>query len=184
MKVKMNIIALIATVLLLLSSLTLVYAFFKSTKKIENIEFTTGVFFVELQGSLINDDYLVPGKELVAVPYMLINNSSINIDILMILEVTIDGNPLDLATYSNEDGTPNDLIVITGNYQQNGNQYLFENINPNQNINIIDSLIFNGFIVRNDYSDSLLEIKIRFLAKQHEYADDLDWEDIGTLDLP
>lgn len=184
MKIKMKVIALITTILLLISSITLVYALFKSTKNIEDINFKTGDFSVQLQGSLIDDDYLVPGKELIAVPYVLVNNSNISIDILMILEVTLYGNPLDPQIYSNEDGTLKDLIVITESYQQNGNQYLFENIEPNKNINIIESLIFNGYIVKNDYSDNLLEIKIRFLAKQHEYADELEWEDIGTLDLP
>lgn len=183
MKIRTRIILLITTILLLISSLTLVYALLKSTKNIENIEFTMGEFSVELEGSLINDEFLVPGKELIATPYKLVNNSSINIDILMIIEVRLDGVILAPNTYSNEDGTPKDLILLSESNNQNGNQYLFENIDPEQDISIIESLIFNGFIVKNDYSDNLLEIKIKFLAKQHDYADDLDWTDIGTLDL-
>ena len=64
MKIRTRIILLITTILLLISSLTLVYALLKSTKNIENIEFTMGEFSVELEGSLINDELLALYLEL------------------------------------------------------------------------------------------------------------------------
>lgn len=175
MKLKSQILILLTTILLLLSSVIFVYAYLESKKEIDDVNFNVGNLSVSLSGSLINDNYFVPGKELIDQHYKLTNTSTIKIDVQLIIEVKLDG--LDIS--QNEYDT-NDLIVISQDFTKAGDNYLILDVDIGEDIEIINSLVLNGYIVRNLYSGKKLEINIKFSAKQKNYA---TWDDIGILKL-
>lgn len=181
MKLKHQLLILIATIILLISSSVFVYGLLKSSKSIDNIKFSVGNLAVELKGAMVDEAYIVPGKELIKESYIMINTSTINIDLQMVIDVMLDGHIIDPNVYKKEDNSFNVLILIDDLYRiEETNRYLLTNIQPGTNINIISSLILNGLIVKNDYTGQQLSISISFSVKQSDHA---EWSDIGILDL-
>lgn len=167
MKTKLKIIILIVPILII-SSIVFVYALLQQSKEYEEINFKLGYIDVTLSGSLVSDNYIYPGLNLIDEPYKLINNSTIEIDLKIIIVIKIDNREI-LPTEYLEDG----FIELNGAVI-NGNEYMISNI-TDEEIILIESLTLNGFIVRNDYSNLGFEVYINYQVKQSSHA---TWEDV------
>lgn len=168
MKLKYKIGLLILTLILIITSSIFVYALLQEQKEYDEINFTLGKIDITLSGELMEEP-LYPGIDLIIKPYVLNNNSTILIDLKVTVELLIDNvliNPLEY------EGTS--LILLNGDLIEN--TYTISNIQSSvDEIIIIESLILDGYQVKNNYSGKTIEIRISFAAKQSEYA---NWNDI------
>lgn len=190
MKLNRKFILLMSTILLLVSSFVFTYALFKSSKDYDDITFKVGDISLELKGKIIDgygeEGYIVPGQDLIEVPFVIINNSTVNLFIKIIIEVKIYDEVLNDYRIIKKDEYVEDSIVIIANdnlvINEDGS-YEITDLTPKTSIDLINSLTLNGLVVKNQYSNRNVKINLRFLARQKDHIDSSDLENMGEFNL-
>lgn len=170
MKLKFKIMMFITTLILIIASSVFVYALLSEQKEIDEITFNLGKIDITLNGSLMEGP-IYPGINIVEEEYLLTNNSSIEIDLRVTIEILVDGRNIAEDEYLEEE-----LINLNG--EVTSNTYTISNILPSTtNISIINSITLNGYKVKSDYSGKKVEIKISFAVKQTKHVewDEIEW---------
>lgn len=180
MKRTYKILLLLFTIVALATSVITTYAYLQARKDLSSISFTYGNIELSIEGSLISDEFIVPHMELIDIPFKLVNNSSITIDLQLVIKLQINDG-INWTDLDESEYLGSELVLINDTFKQIGtNNYLLENIIPNTSIDLINSLVLDGYTVRNDYANKDFRISIEFLAKQSEHA---TWYNLGILPL-
>lgn len=179
MKNKGRITLLISSIAILIFGVFLVYALLIDKKEIINpIRYEMGVLDFEVSGGLMYND-IYPGVNLVTEDYVITNNSTVNVNLRIILKFYLDDlvNEVDINDYAEvfdfNSETPN-LFSLSGEYY-----YYINNdgiLLPGQNIILFTNLILDGYKVTNPFQGTDFKIKLVIQAKQ---TDHVEWIDLG-----
>lgn len=204
---KRLVLPLILVVLLLISTLTVTYAWFIEVKRTSSVYFKVGEIEYEYQSgnwndSFIDESVIVPGMELINdnKAVSIFNKSTISSELRMLITVsyTIDGtkyvhyigNPNDSSiTYSiAKDGDRNQWEYGSGGFwyfHESESSTILPYVPPGtaREIKILESLKLNGDYFGNSISAKNVTIKFTFQAKQSSYAGwtDQEWKELGDI---
>ncbi|NLB85333.1 MAG: hypothetical protein GX794_04370 [Acholeplasmataceae bacterium] len=174
MKVKTQIIFIITSILITLSALTLVFALLLHKIEKEEIIYELGNIKLVVTGSL-KENYLYPGGNMVETDYLITNQSTIDLDLRIKLIFYLDEVEIDITSLIEEDGFDFDETSFLLN--ADGYYYYHETLTPDdEEITLFTNLTFDGYIVKNEYNDQVLKIKLVVQAKQNRHV---DWTDLG-----
>lgn len=179
--------------LLLLLSMTLtltllattIYAYYFDQKETGSVDLTLGEVSFVWSGGLVTD-FVMPGQELIATPFTLINQSTVetelrfsatastsllgNVALEDIFTVYLFDSDWVLETdgYYYYRGTNTDSISEPGKYKIPTNVL---------NIPVLTSLQIDGYAIRNEHVGATVSITLTFQAKQGPF---IDWATLGA----
>lgn len=172
MKTKTKTILIITSIIITLSLISLVFALLLDTVKKEEIIYELGNIKLVVNGSL-KENYLYPGENIVSEPFIITNQSTVNIELRIKLIFYLNDVETDISSLVEEDGFDFDetLFVFEDGY------YYHQMITPDdEEITIFTNLTFDGYIVKNEYNDQVLKIKLVVQAKQDR---NVEWHNLG-----
>lgn len=190
MTIKKRSIILISSILLLIVSISFVYAAFSINETKGDIKFKLGKIDYTLNGSFINDSLIVPGQNLVNEEFKLVNNSNIDTQIRFKISLQLfngDNTYIDLLSSLEylESFNLNQRFKLIDGYYYYYNNDLETNeeyevvIKSNEpNIILFNELILDGRLVKNDYSNNKVKLVVNFEAKQ---MGSMKWEDFKEV---
>jgi hypothetical protein len=164
---------------------TAIFAFLFDEQETESIVFTVGNVEFLWQGSLIDDDLVVPGQPLIETPFVLVNQSTITTE----LRLKIDVQSSLLGTIELEDMFM--FILGEGWVLESDNYYYYRGDETDQTSSpgkylipidigaeliVLDSISLDGFKVKNPQSNQTVTLTFTFQAKQGDYV---DWLTLG-----
>ncbi len=153
-----------------------IYALLKDKKTQGPVTFSFGELKFSFNGEL-KQSYLYPGENLVVDEFVLNNESSIDVEIRIVLSFYIDDVLIDI----NDIAEVFDLSLqewLAGTDLDYGSYYqYYKTITPTDEvITLFTDLTLDGMVVKNNYSNKKLKIKLAVYAKQKEHA---TWEALG-----
>lgn len=175
-----RLILLIISIFMIVASLGVVLAFLIDTKeKEEPIRYEFGNISLSVTGDLM-EDYIYPGKNLVTEDFVLTNSSTIDIHVRVLFKFYLEDmvNEIDPDVYFEEfdfNSEPSDEVWDL----DDGYYYYIENegiLLPSETILLFTTLVLDGWVVKNQYSNETFKIKLVIQAKQTSHA---TWEDLG-----
>ncbi|MGI6781487.1 MAG: hypothetical protein ACOX56_01420 [Acholeplasmataceae bacterium] len=184
MKKTRIIVIFISFIALIAASVAVVFAWLVDIKTTDSITLKSGKVEYQFSGSTVTG-FVVPGQNLVANQYQLVNNSTVDSQLRIKLSVFLDGEEIiydgaeidervDIAFGLGADfvkGTGLDKFYYYGGVD---GTVLSTNTTP---IVIVSSIILDGQYVRNTYSGKIIQILITIQAKQKDFV---TWETLAT----
>lgn len=154
-----------------------IYAALTDTKEKGPVEFEMGNLSYSVTGN-IEANYLYPGKNIVTTSYKITNSSTIDTEIRISLRFYFGGSyitPVELADYVEEEGFDFNLTDFT---LTDGFYYYDGIVTPDiTEITLFTKIIFDGWIVRNEYESTDFKVELTFHAKQ---KDNVSWTSLGS----
>lgn len=157
--------------------------------------FTVGDVSYTLSGGFKETSPIVPGHELVTTEFALTNSSTVDSELRVKVDVTRkqgSNEPAEITDFSSIFSTegikPGAHFSLAEGWTLNaGDNYWYYSIAessviaPNdQVISLLQTLMFDGYKVGNEYANDVFNFKLTFQAKQADY---IDWSDLGTVDF-
>lgn len=185
----------LAYIFIISSSLLLliisVYALFIDKKETEPITFKSGRVSYTIAGDL-KTGFIVPGENIVTVPIVFTNNSTVDHNLKMEFSIKLNNVELPLNSsilvYEDE-------IVLGSNssfdfnsdfiYDQVDGAYYYKsktyNVGPSDgNITLFSNLYLNGDEIHKENNGEVLVISITLYVKQ---ADNVSWSELGSINF-
>ena len=202
---KRLILPIILVILLLISTLTVTYAWFIEVKRTSSVYFKVGEIeyvYHDQDDDFIDGKIIVPGMDLIKekCSFSIYNKSTISSELRVLITVSYKING---KSYRHVLGNPNEVNLIyemaldgsrvQWEYGDNGFWYFQESdtstilpyVEPNteRKIEILKSLKLNGDYFGNEVSAKNVVIEFTFQAKQSSYAGwtDQNWEELGIV---
>ncbi len=158
----------------------LISAWLTDTKSTPSTTFTVGDVEFEWSGSTITtDSIIVPGDNLIAETFSLLNSSNIDTEIRVeiITTYTLEGSQEAIAA--------NDLfepITLEAGWTRNGNLWTYDStiLPTTTSVEVISTLMLNGSLVGNSYTGAEFKVIFKFEAKQKA---NVTWEELGTAEI-
>lgn len=185
---KKKFIAILALLFLAIAALTanLIVAWLTDTAQTGPTEFQLGDVEFTWAGA-VSQDLVVPGENIVATHYTLVNKSTIRTELRFKIEI--------YSEYLGDDGS--DYVILTiddgwflerdGFYYYRGSDTVFEEeegkykiLPETETITVITGIELDGSKVGNDFSSSSFTITLVFEAKQSDYV---DWDTLGQSNI-
>lgn len=171
MKLRFRLILLSLSILMLISSVVLLYALLVDTKTKGPLVYNFGNVNLALTGD-IKDNYIYPGENLVTETYVLTNTSTIDINLRIILEFYLDDmiTPVDITAYTEIfDFNVPEIWTLNedGYYYYTPNGGILSATGP---ITLFTNLTLNGTKVKNQFKDKNFKIKLTIQVKQNEFV--------------
>lgn len=183
---KKKFIAILALLFLAIAALTanLIVAWLTDTAQTGPTEFQLGDVEFTWDGA-VSQDLVVPGENIVATDYTLVNASTIRTELRFKIEI--------YSEYLGDDGSDYVILTIDGGwdlendgfYYYRGNGTVFEEdkykiLPETKTITVITGIELDGSKVGNDFSSSSFTITLVFEAKQSDYV---DWDTLGQSNI-
>jgi len=183
---KKKFIAILALLFLAIAALTanLIVAWLTDTAQTGPTKFQLGDVEFTWDGA-VSQDLVVPGENIVATDYTLVNTSTISTELRFKIEI--------YSEYLDDDGS--DYVILTiddgwvleddGFYYYRGRDTVFEEdkykiLPKTETITVITGIELDGSKVGNDFSSSSFKITLVFEAKQSDYV---DWDTLGRSNI-
>lgn len=183
MKKRIVILAILSVVVVLLL-IQSSYAWFATVDDTDSITLSSGEVNIEaplLENYLIDKEFIVPGEELLDnnKVYSITNESSIDIELRFKVFVSSTSGDIEIT-----DDNTNLIISPSNNWVYKNNYWYYETEDTSvitsdvTEINIFQSLKFNGLYYGNSSKLQDYTIKFVFQAKQHKFV---TWTNIGEI---
>ena len=179
MKNKGRITLLILSIVMLMFGILLVYALLIDKKEIiDPIRYQMGELDFDVSGGLMYND-IYPGVNLVTEDYVITNNSTVNVNLRIIMKFYLDDlvNEVDINDYTEVFDFNTETPIL---FDLSDDYYLYIKndgiLLPGQNITLFTTLILDGYQVTNPFQGTDFKIKLVIQAKQ---ADHVEWTDLG-----
>ena len=183
---KKKFIAILALLFLAIAALTanLIVAWLTDTAQTGPTKFQLGDVEFTWDGE-VRQDLVVPGENIVATDYTLVNKSTIRTELRFKIEI--------YSEYLDDDGS--DYVILTiddgwvleddGFYYYRGSDTVVEEdkykiLPETETITVITGIELDGSKVGNDFSSSSFTITLVFEAKQSDYV---DWDTLGQSNI-
>lgn len=183
---KKKFIAILALLFLAIAALTanLIVAWLTDTAQTGPTEFKLGHVKFTWDGA-VRQDLVVPGENIVATDYTLVNASTIRTELRFKIEIYseyLDDDGSDYVILTIDDGW---VLETDGFYYYRGSDTVVEEgkykIRPEtETITVITGIELDGSKVGNDFSSSSFTITLVFEAKQSDYV---DWNTLGQSNI-
>lgn len=170
---KTKIALIIGTLALIISLSFLVYALLETTEQTPNLDYNVGEFKVSVSGEF-REGLIIPGVNLVKEEFKIKNESTINIDIRVKIEITLNGSIFnDFKDINGSNGFDFRLNELSSD-----GFYYLDNIAPsNSSITLFTKMILDGYKVQSAVSNKEFKVELIIHAKQEKHA---TWEDLGS----
>ncbi|MFA5692196.1 MAG: hypothetical protein WC907_01155 [Acholeplasmataceae bacterium] len=158
-----------------------IIAWLTDTDTTNSKTFTVGeVSYVWTEGTL-EDDFIVPGQEIIETSYKLKNTSNVSSELRVKITITYGDPEVDAIDLF-------DNFALANDWDKDGDYYYYkpngnEKIEPEEtptDFDVLDSLILDGSKVGNDFRNVEFTITLKFEAKQAEFV---TWEQLGTANI-
>lgn len=183
---KKKFIAILALLFLAIAALTanLIVAWLTDTAQTGPTEFQLGHVEFTWVGA-VSQDLVVPGENIVATDYTLVNASTIRTELRFKIEIYseyLDGDGSDYVILTIDDGW---VLKTDGFYYYRGSGTVVEEdkykiLPETETITVITGIELDGSKVGNDFSSSSFTITLVFEAKQSDYV---DWDTLGQSNI-
>ena len=183
---KKKFIAILALLFLAIAALTanLIVAWLTDTAQTGPTEFQLGDVEFTWDGA-VSQDLVVPGENIVATDYTLVNASTIRTELRFKIEIYseyLGGDGSDYVILTIDDGW---VLETDGFYYYRGSDTVFEEgkykiLPETETITVITGIELDGSKVGNDFSSSSFTITLVFEAKQSDYV---DWDTLGQSNI-
>lgn len=164
---------------------TTIYAYYFDRKETGSVDLTLGEVSFVWSGSLVTD-FVMPGQELVATPFALTNQSTVETE----LRFSATASTSLLGTVDLEDiftvyDFSTDWILETDGYYYYRGLDTDSTSKPGKykiptnvlNITVLTSLQLDGYVIRNEHVGATVSITLTFQAKQGPF---IDWATLGS----
>lgn len=133
----------------------------------------------------VSQDLVVPGENIVATDYTLVNASTIRTELRFKIEIYsdyLDGDGSDYVILTIDDGW---VLETDGFYYYRGSDTVVDEdkykiLPETETITVITGIELDGSKVGNDFSSSSFTITLVFEAKQSDYV---DWDTLGQSNI-
>lgn len=183
---KKKFIVILALLFLAIAALTanLIVAWLTDTAQTGPTEFQLGDVEFTWDGA-VSQDLVVPGENIVATDYTLVNASTIRTELRFKIEIYseyLDGDGSDYVILTIDDGW---VLETDGFYYYRGSDTVVEEgkykiLPETETITVITGIELDGSKVGNDFSSSSFTITLVFEAKQSDYV---DWDTLGQSNI-
>jgi hypothetical protein len=183
---KKKFIAILALLFLAIAALTanLIVAWLTDTAQTGPTKFQLGHVEFTWDGE-VSQDLVVPGENIVATDYTLVNKSTIRTELRFKIEIYseyLDDDGSDYVILTIDDGW---VLETDGFYYYRGSDTVVDEdkykiLPETETITVITGIELDGSKVGNDFSSSSFTITLVFEAKQSDYV---DWDTLGQSNI-
>lgn len=162
---------LIAVISLIVISLTafVAYSFLIDTDEKGSLTYELGELKYSVSGSL-KANYLYPGTNIVSTDYKLKDHSNIATEVRIKIIFYLDDIEIDINDYIVEDSFD---FNINSDWQLGLDNYYYY-LGTAKEVTLFTQLILDGHVIKSNYANSKLTVKIEINAKQKDHVDWLE----------
>lgn len=168
---KTKIAFIIATLALIISMSFFVYALLTVTEETPDLNYQVGEFKIGVTGEF-HQGLIVPGVNIVKTPFIITNNSTIDIEIRV--KLTIKLHDEDFSSFEDINGNPGFDLSLSNLNEVDGFYYIN---NPQSEITLFTKMILDGKEVQSAKSGQNFKVSLIIHAKQEKHA---GWVELGN----